>query len=307
MFASTLFADDGDRRDFERRVESLLREGHADDAARIVEAALGELARTEHWIAPMCLGCTVEDIELVGWDRLAERIARIGEANGPITALGIDLRWPGRIDPDAEPLLEPALETNYYSDASFGFSSSSRDALLAGYRPSGCEWAGGFEDIDSVIELRGLGQIYGAVAPLLERLRGQPGDDPTESDAMRLGALFVAVRVHQAVLRAVATRGLPQPLTVLVGSNESYPYLDAPVVSFAESAEFVAALPADSALQAEPEAEPTTCLMPSETAHPSGSTLRKRFAASEPANDEVAAPNERRLDVGGKLARLFRR
>ena len=309
MFASTLFADDGDRRDFERQVESLMRHGRVGEAAAIVEAALGELAKTEHRIAPLCLGCAVEDIELVGWDRLAERIAGISDANGAITGLGIDLSWPGHVsvETDAPALFEPMLETNYYSDAAFAFSTSGSDDLLGGYKTYGCEWAGSFEEIDSLLELRGLAAIYGAVAPLVERIRSKGGNDPVEADAMRLGALFVAVRVHQVVLRAISAQGLPQPMTVLVGSNESYPFLDAPVVSFADSAGYVIGPENASARHADDDQATTGDTLPSEPIHPSGVQLRQRFASQEPANDEAEVTSFGRLALGGRLARLFRR
>ena len=211
MFASMLFADEDDVRDFDRQVEALMRAGRVGEAAAIVEAALGELAREGQAVAELCLASRFEDIDLAGWDRLAERLAGLDEGGKPITALGIDIGWPGQAghEPDAAERLEPRLETNYYSDAAFPFSTSAREALLGGYGESGALWTGGFEDIDTLVELRGLGQVHGAVAPLVERMRDLPGDDPLEADAMRLGAMFVAVRVHQAVRRTIAKKAFP--------------------------------------------------------------------------------------------------
>ena len=132
MFASSLFADEADVRDFERQIEALMRGGQADEAAAIVAAALGELAREGQPLAALCLASRIDDIELEGWDRLAERIARLDEAGPAITAIGIDLGWPGHVglERDAAGRLGPLLETSYYSDAGFPFSSSNRQALL---------------------------------------------------------------------------------------------------------------------------------------------------------------------------------
>lgn len=300
MFASTLFADEADVRDFERQVETLMRAGQADEAAAIVVAALGELADAGQTLAQLCIALRVEDIELLGWDRLAEKIARLDKPGLPITAIGIDLSWPGHVglEPDADGRLEPYLETSFYSDTAFAFSTSSREDLLGGYGTAAAKWTGCFDDIDNLIESRGLGMAYGGVMPLVERLRGMPGDDPGESDTMRLGAIFIAVRLHQAVRRAIAIDGLPRPLAVLVGSNESYPFFAAPVIAVPEC-EAVGPVrqPTELATSASefPEGEKTL----------SGPDLRRRLHGdAAPAVQIVEPPSTARASL---LGRLFRR
>ena len=309
MFASTLFADDADVRDFEQQIEALMRAGQADEAAVIVAAALGELACEGQPLAALCLATRDEDITLAGWERLVERIAELDAAGRAISAIGIDLSWPGHVglEPDAAGRLEPYLETNYYSDTAFAFSTSTRQALLEGYGEGSGDWTGGFEDIDNLIELRGLGQVYGAVAPLVERLRDTSSDDPLEADAMRLGAVFVAVQVHQAVRRVIATHGLPRALAVIVGSNESYPFFDAPVMSADESAEFVRSPAPVEASPADSAHETLAPLPPQEPQHPSGASLRQRFHAGQPANDEAEASAASAGAPRGMLRRLLRR
>lgn len=309
MFASTLFADDADVRDFERQIEALMRAGQADQAAVIVAAALGELAREGQPLAALCLATRDEAIRLAGWDRLAERIAGLDAAGRTISAIGVDLSWPGHVglEPDAAGILEPYLETSYYSDTAFAFSTSTREALIEGYGNGSGAWTGGFEDIDNLIEVRGLGEVYGAVAPLVERLRHTSGGDPLEADAMRLGAVFVAVQVHRAVRRVIESQGLPRALAVIAGSNESYPFLSAPVMSADECVDFVRSPAEIEALPAEDAPETLVPLLPQEPQHPSGASLRQRFHAGQPANDEAEASPAAAVAPGGMLRRLLRR
>src|SRR3546814_13801034 len=46
---------------------------------------------------------------------------------------------------------------------------------------------------------------------------------------------YIAVLVHLAVRDTALERGLPRRLAVLVGSNESYPFFDAPVIPATEA------------------------------------------------------------------------
>lgn len=309
MFASTLFADEADVRDFERQIEALMRAGQADEAAVIVAAALGELAREGQPLAALCLAVQLDDTTLAGWDGLAERLAELDAAGAAITAIGIDLSWPGHVglEPDAAGILEPYLETSYYSDTAFAFSTSTRAAILDGYGNGSGAWVGGFEDIDNLIELRGLGEVYGAVVPLVEQLRHTSDGDPLEADAMRIGAVFVAVQVHRAVRQAIATHGLPRALAVIVGSNESYPFLDAPVMSAEESAEFVRSPAPVEASASDHAHETLVALLPQEPEHPSGASLRQRFQAAQPANDEAETGAASAGAPRSMLRRLLRR
>ena len=150
---------------------------------------------------------------------------------------------------------------------------TSRAALLEGYGPYGAEWQGGMADIDNLLSITGLEQVYGVVYPLVETVGAAAEPDPLDADAMRLGAAFVAVRVHQAVARAITLLGLPRRLTVIVGSNESYPFYDAPVVSAAESVEFV-----HTAVEDAPVEDASVEEAPVES------------GAVEPENDELAEP-----------------
>ena len=318
MFASTLFADENDVRDFDLQIQNLLRLGRADEAAAILEAALGELDQGGHRVAQLCLACPVEGIEITGWDALAARIAGLDRPGAPITGLGIDISWPGHVglEPDTDGCLAPHIETNYYSDNAFAFTSAGRDALLAGYGPYGAEWQGGMAEIDTLLGVSGLDRVYGEVYPLVENVPANPDPDPLDADAMRLGAAFVAVQLYQAVTRAIRLQGLPRPLAVIVGSNESYPFYDAPVVSAAESQECVRVAIAEEPVEPVQDAPDQPCDFGDDVPQPdeddddnhvvqiSGASLRQRLgqqnAAASPSAQPVAA-------AGGLLRRLFAR
>jgi hypothetical protein len=54
-----------------------------------------------------------------------------------------------------------------------------------------------------------------------------------------LAACTSAILLHLAVKRTIETQGVPKPLAVLVGSNEDFPFFDAPVMSVDETRDFV--------------------------------------------------------------------
>lgn len=299
MFASTLFADEGDVRDFDAQIQNLLRTGRADEAAGILETALRALGESSHPVVSLCLTCPVDAIEIVGWDALAARIAELDKPDALVTALGVDLSWPGHIGlmPDENGCLEPYLETNYYTQSAYSFAGADRVALLQGYGPYGAEWQGAMAEIDTLLTVGGLGQLYGKVYPLVEEVRATPEPDPLDADAMRLGAAFVAVRLHQAVARTVRLNGLPRPLAVIVGSNESYPFYDAPVFSFAESRDFAP----------EPREAETAKAPDSEAAPADEATIQPQTSEEdEPEGDEsldVVKPDDRVVQISGAALR----
>ncbi len=240
MFASTLFADENDVRDFDMQIQNLLRNGRAEEAAAILETALGELGANRHPVAELCGACPVAAVKIVGWDALAVRIAELDTPDAPITGLGIGIGMPGlgEREPVSSESPEPRLETSFYHDGAFPLATSDRPSLVEGYGPHGAGWQGCLADIDTLLGIQGLGVLYGLVRPLVASVAANHEPDPLDADAMRLGAAFIAVRLHQAVARAVRLHGLPRPLAVIVGSSESYPFYDAPVFSTAETQDF---------------------------------------------------------------------
>lgn len=296
MFASTLFADGNDVRDFDMQIQNLLRIGRADEAAAILETALGELGASGHPVAQLCVACPVAAVKIIGWDALAARIAELDTADAPITGLGIGISAPGHSGPgpDASASPEPHLETSFYHDGAFPFATADRAALIEGYGPHGAEWLRGLADIDDLLGVQGLGALYGVVRPLVETIDSTSEPDPLDADAMRLGAAFIAVRLHQAVARASRLHGLPRPLAVIVGSSESYPFYDAPVFTTAEAQDFAPVVL---------ETEPIEAVLPVEEGPSQPETGRDDEPHTDQPTDHVATDDHRVVQISGASLR----
>lgn len=226
--------DGCDERDFRRSIEEMLRNGDADAAAARLRALLPACCGEDKVLPARFLTATAADIAVTGWDRLPARLAQLDRPDHPITALDISISNPchngGLPDPDGR--LEPYIETSFFSDDAWPFSLCDHSALLDGYTSYGSEWRGSFDDIDGTIALIGIGDLYGAVEMIdAESCSGLP-PTPDEQRAYVLGACYVAVLAHIAVRDKIASHGLPRPLAVMVASNESYPFFDAPVAAF---------------------------------------------------------------------------
>lgn len=290
MFASNLFRDETEVRQFLSDVEMDLRAGRASDAAERLDFALGVVAEFGHPIAALCRAYPATRIQLHGWDSLAARLDSLDNPDMPITAIGIDLSAHGERTPDNDDAQAPYLQTNFYSDNAFAFSAADRSALCAAYDISASEWQGKFEDIDGTIQISGIGKLCFAIDALEQQHRTGGSDDPVGSDAMIIATAYRAVIVHQAVAATIAAKGLPRPLTVIVGSNESYPFFDAPVTSYGDyqqksdaieaslSPEVVSSQVAFESGENNPPLPPTVSDHFANFGHISGSEIRRRFA-----------------------------
>lgn len=229
------FADRQEQDGFRWRLEAMLRRGEPEAALALVRQGLEAIADNGLPIVDIALAAQPEALVLTGWDAVAATIAREEKASGnPITALGIDFSAACHtgIEPDENGALTPHLETNYYDDLSnLVFSKASREDILLGYSDGGSEWAGCFAEIDNALHVEGLSALYGAVVTAAkDRSR-----DDLAGDAYVLAASASAILLHLAAKRHIAAHGLPKPMAVLVGSNEDYPFFDAPVVSIDEA------------------------------------------------------------------------
>ena len=222
--------DGQSERAFCNDMETLLRQGEGEKAPARLKALLAPYCSDFGPFPARCFALTQHDVEVNGWDDAIARIAELERGGkAPITAIGVDISWPGHRDlrPDAAGELNPDIETNFYSDSAFPFSTSDRAGLLAGYSGHASEWQGAFEDIDSAITLAGIGDLYGAIW----RLKAKNVRWIDEDRASALGAMLTQVLLHLAVRDSAPTHALPRPMAILVGSNEEYPFFDAPVLA----------------------------------------------------------------------------
>lgn len=221
--------------EFRSGIQNLLREGRPDEALSCLRDLLAPLCHPAGILPDRFLSVGPADIELFGWNSLAAKIAALSQGGQTITALGIDFSHPSHfgLRPDSTGSLEPIIETNYYSDSAWPFSTAERGGLVAGCADWGCEWGGSFEDIDDALSVSGMGDLYGAIFLLAERIRSPLSSDE-EIQAHLLGACFVATLLHLKVRDHAIQNPPPWKLALIVGSNEDYPFFNAPVFASAE-------------------------------------------------------------------------
>lgn len=307
VFASQIFAHEDQERAFRDEVESLLRKGLADEALAAVDARLAEIA--DRPSVPLALAVDPASVRLTGWEKLARTIASLDVHGQPISAVSIDFARPTE---EASPH-ELVIETNYYCDDVFPFSTSDRGKLASSYGRGVVRWRDKHDHRDREIGVVGLDSLHAAYRSMKPYIDRGELTELADYDAPRLSAMRAAVLLHMAVARAVAEEGLPHPLLILCGSDEDYPYFDAPVTTRDEY---------DEATDAQAEAGDTdealftslATLAPvrpsssyrfeAETEHLSGRSLRHKL--KENANDagETAPVEEAKPSLFG---RLFRR
>lgn len=245
------FADPDEHRAFRARIEAMLRASEADAALALVRQGLEALADQRLPVVDIALATSPAQIKIAGWDALAATLARLEARGVAVTAIGIDLTgscWDGAL-PEIGQEVPPYLETSYYTDLpEIAFSTATRADILAAYTDYGSPWIGCFAEIEGDIEVEGLSKLYSAVIRnAYEKHRDR---DDALGDAHLLAASASAILLHIAVRSAVAAGALPRPVAVIVGSNEGYPFYDAPVVSGDEARALMPARPAPAPAQA---------------------------------------------------------
>jgi hypothetical protein len=267
------FADASEQRDLCRRLEAMLRDGEAPAALALVRQGLEALADQELAIVDIALATRPEALAISGWDKVAATLAREEAGGKRITMIGIDLTGSCRegIIPAVGDEVPPYLETSYFEDVpEIAFSTASRAQIRAAYADYGAPWAGCFAEIDGAVEIAGLSRLYSAVVNA--KAAGHRDREDAEGDAYVLASCAAAILLHLAVRQHIAAHGLPRPMAFLVGSNEDFPYFDAPVVSVDEAR---ALMP--SGAQPEPEPEPMPTPAPTGAPAPASRSLFGRL------------------------------
>ncbi|WP_296675370.1 hypothetical protein [Novosphingobium sp.] len=235
---NTITLDGLNEEEFRRSIEMRLRHDLAGAALERLRGLIALFAGPGGILPERFLTVTSADLNLYGWDGLADALHRHDRPGRPVTALSIAFGWPGEESPvpDADGRLNPLIETGYYTDDSFPFSVSAREDLLDGYSYHGCTWADDCEATESTLSLGGIDDLHGALAILEARLleSDEPDDDGIRAGS--LGACLLSVLLYQAVSDRIVRDGLPRPLCVMAGSNGVYPYFDAPVAGMPEDA-----------------------------------------------------------------------
>lgn len=275
--------------EFRDELEQLLREGHADEALDKAKEKLNQMHDSEAEFVDLAMFTEPGDLELVGWRDLEVRLRSFDSRSVPITAIGVDFTKP-EAKPDGEGRLEPVIETTYYrDDGPMEFSTADREALHKAYEGDEPAWHLTFEDIDNLIEVKGLEKLYGALALRADKRK----KNTSAGDLYLLASCICAILLHCAVKQAVGKHGLPRPLALIVGSNEDFPHFNAPVYSLPEAEELLFPPVIEEDLSEELEKEHEPAIPCFEENNPSGTELRRRFV--DPASIVWDEPAKRSM------------
>lgn len=222
--------------EFRRSIETMLRNGQADEAAIKLKALVNDHAGEDNILAARFLTIKSDEITLGGWDRLADQLKQYDRAENRITAIGVDIADPedAGVWPDEDGKLAPFIETNFFSDSAYPFSVMDRQDLLDGYTMYGCEWQGNYDQADSTLSVQGIDDLYGSIVSLEMEISQYEEPPADEISAGALGACYLAVLIHIAVRDAALNLGLPRPMCLLAGSSNAYPFFDSPVLTLEE-------------------------------------------------------------------------
>ena len=222
--------------EFRRSIESMLRHGQADDAAQKLRTLLEGYAGEGRILPERFLTVSSDDLCLEGWEKLGDKLGEYDRPEAAMSAISIDILDPQGVGarPDPQGFLKPVIETSYFSDSAWPFSEAGREDLLDGYSSFGCEWQGNFENVDTTVSVEGIDDLYGAAVGLENKVASGGDTGIEDICAGSVGSCFLAVLIHQAVRDAVREKGLPRPICVLAGSNDAYPFFDAPAMTIDE-------------------------------------------------------------------------
>lgn len=228
---TTIVIDGLNEEDFRRSIENRLREGRPGAAVERLRGLLAPYVGPEKILPERFLTVEAADLELQGWHVLGDAIDKHDRPGRPVTALSIAFGWQGEepSESDGDGRSKPHVETSYFTDDAFPFSQCGREDLLEGYSSYGCNWAGDAEATDTALSVEGIDDLHGALAALEAQLLASDEPDEDGIRAGSLGSCLLSTLLFQAVGERIGRDGLPRPICVMAGSNDVYPYFDAPV------------------------------------------------------------------------------
>lgn len=302
---------------FRHSIETMLREGRADEAARRLKVMLSDHCGENRALPGNFLRLSLREIAFAGWHLIAETISELDQAGEPVSAIAFDLN----LEPFAPlPGHEPSIDTFFYFDNAWPFSECDRSALLEGFDDRGPVWQSEHADTNSgIIAISGLAEASAALASLKRTIDEDAADKRQAADAWMLGACYLSVLFHIAVRDMVLSGGLPRPMAVLAGNDHCYPNFSAPVLAarvqapagdefllslkFADEPEPVEVIetPVDDGMEAllgpqqpvaagpEPGDDPEAWHLPPPGLHVTGTQLRKKLVTQE-SIEELRGP-----------------
>ncbi|MDE2596184.1 MAG: hypothetical protein KGL44_04820 [Sphingomonadales bacterium] len=284
----------------------------AGDLAAAERLLSEEIAALDSDLGRLCLAATRDAVRISGWGELAEAVAAWPGA--PVTGVTLAMGNDADLAFEKGQLHHPFMLLGLYSDEAWEWSRATRAEVLGQCdAPEGPDWAGAEEDIEVWLDVTGLDALNTALIHHKQRhfIRdGAVAEAPLRYVEFTLGCWWRALAFHRAIAAALVEQALPGAPVVVSGLVDMRPAVVCAhmpkgrggkrkpsrkkAVTLAHDAPDEPAFDApDMAAKglivrkAEEEERPLT-----------GTDLRRRLAAAEPAPEEP----KRSL-----LARLFGR
>jgi len=294
-----LFATAEAEQAFEDHLHALFAAGELDAAEALLTDSI---AAVDGEIARLCRALSREDVVLAGWEDL---VAAIELHEGEPIA-GLTLAIANELDLAFEKgqTHEPYVMLGLYTDEAYPFSSATADQLLAECSGEIPAWAGHDEDVELYLAVEGLGPLNTAL--LFHKQRHFFRDDNPAQAPLRyvdyvLGCWWRALRFQQAVAAEYARHALPGGIPAIAGMVEMRPEVMAVHMTAVRVAEAVVERRSEMPEMGGMSAVDLIQRKPLEEVEElTGSSLRRRFANSEPEVEEVA-------EKPGLFGRLFGR
>ncbi len=213
---------------FDKRISNWIRAGRFDEANSWLAQRLKQIHPDT---ARLCLDFSAEDISIAYWSDL--NLHALSIQRKPITAIGIDLSSYVIAYNDLG-LKKPVLEISYYSDASYPFSTSTRTEILQSCEEYGTDWQGGFEDINAILEIEGIANIFDHLdkMPVRDypiRNRSSELNDETALKAFvefKLVDWWLQLQFHKKMTNEILSQEFFAKIPVIVGCHGFGPWLN---------------------------------------------------------------------------------
>jgi hypothetical protein len=212
-------------RKFDDYLADLIRSDRHDELERMLAAYL---ATVEGPVAAACRDVPLERIQVTGWGAVERELATVRN----YTAVGIDLSTYAECH-DASGTLEVVLETNFYTDEVFEFSTADRAVITAACK-SHTVWQGDFSDIGNHVGIDGLNRLHALLTSTGRDAREAHRQSIAGGSAVPdsvieqiLGEWWVVLRLHQAIQRDLAGISLARRVPIIVGNHGNYPQIAA--------------------------------------------------------------------------------
>ncbi|MFM5949386.1 MAG: hypothetical protein ACKOPM_09170 [Novosphingobium sp.] len=292
----TTFASAAGEAAWEETLRTLFERRELAEAERLLRS---ELVRTGGEMMRLCRQASLDRVEIVGWEELADAVA--GHEGGPITGATVAMGNEGDLAFEKGSLHRPYMMLGLYTDEAWDWSSAEPGEALQQCREDSPAWAGRDEDLEAFLEIEGLDELNTALIHHKQRHLIRENDAapaPLRYVEFVLGCWWRALRFHQAVAVQLDRHGLGGTIPVISGMIDMRPEVVSvhwPIVRAAPAAKPV--LVDDEGAEEDDDLPVLSRfnliqrgrLVIEEDTSPAGTALRRRIESAEAdAIDDVA-------------------